>query len=128
MPNANHLPFVVNVDDADDPADVLDMLVLGGFVAGTLPCARVLQLQRVRRDATLLPPGVAPAREAHAAGYAARLATGDGWVLRSIRWSDSTATLTAIAHTDDLAREVLDKASFDATEPEPPRDEAAPIG
>ena len=49
------LPFVVTLDDADDPADVIDALALGRFVAGIEPAARSLRLNRVRADAPLLP-------------------------------------------------------------------------
>ncbi len=33
-------PIVVALDDADEPADVIDALVLGPFVAGRQPAAR----------------------------------------------------------------------------------------
>ena len=45
------LPFVVNLDDADDPADAIDAILLGRFVAGTQPVARTLEVARVRADA-----------------------------------------------------------------------------
>ncbi len=48
MEPSNCLPFVVNLDDADSPADAIDAMLLGGFVAGTFPAARNLTLQCVR--------------------------------------------------------------------------------
>ncbi|MER7284052.1 DUF5925 domain-containing protein, partial [Dactylosporangium sp. NPDC000244] len=52
------LPIVVTVDDADSPRDVIDALALTSFVTGTQPHAATKDLNNVRDDATLLPPGV----------------------------------------------------------------------
>jgi hypothetical protein len=119
METPSRLPFVVNLDDADDPVDVIDAFVLGEFVAGAYHVARTIRLQRVRDDATLLPKGVEPALEAHEPGQSSRLAYGDGWALRSIRFSDATAKLTATASCDALAREILGSASEGAVESAP---------
>ena len=93
------LPFVVNLDDTHDPADAIDALLLGRFVAGTQPVARTVELERVRPDATLLPPGVEPIRRSTTDVYRSCLAIGDGWTLRVQRWKDATATLTV--HRDE---------------------------
>ena len=127
MDSTNRLPFVVNLDDADDPADAIDAMLLERFVAGALPVARSARLQRVRADARLVPAGVTPIREARANGRHARLAEGDGWLLKATRWTDGSADLTAIAATDELAEAVLADAAVDATDPPEPADEAAPI-
>ncbi len=121
------MPFVVHLDDADSPADVIDAMLLGGFVAGTLPASRSVRLQSVRADAPLLPAGVATTLEARDAGRHSRLAVGDGWVLRSIRFSDGNALLTVVADSDARAGTILDAAVVDAVEPAPPDDEAARI-
>ena len=64
MEPTNPLPFVVRLDDSDEPVDAIDALLLGGFVAGSHPAARSLRLKRTRADARLLPPDVVPVREA----------------------------------------------------------------
>ena len=125
MEPSNCLPFVVQLDDADTPADAIDAMLLGGFVAGTFPASRSLRLRSVRPDASLLPAGIAPAREARQTGRHARLAFGDDWVLRSIRWPDGTALLTAVAASDARAEAILVAATIDAVEPDAPDDEAA---
>jgi hypothetical protein len=120
MEPSNCLPFVVQLDDADSPADAIDAMLLGGFVAGKFPASRTVRLQSVRADATLLPAGVVPAREATETSRHSRLAFGDDWVLRSISWSDGTALLTAVATSDALAASVLADATIDAVDSEVP--------
>ena len=122
------LPFVVNLDDTHDPADAIDALLLGRFVAGTQPVARTLALARVRADATLLPSGIDPVRQASKESFRSCLAIGDGWTLRVQRWKDATATLTVTATNDDCAVAVLDAASEGAVEPEPEDDTRAVVG
>jgi len=73
---------------------VLDALVLSAFLNGTQPWAHPKRLDRVRDDATLLPPGVSPDRVAIGDGQDARLAVGDGWTLRSIRWHSGGALIS----------------------------------
>ena len=121
------LPFVVHVDNLDEPDDLIRALALGEFIAGRQPCARSTHLARVRPDATLLPPGVEPARVAVAGSQRHLLATGEGWTLYVVRWADSSATFTVTAETDVLARSVLEAASKDAIEPPPPEDERVPV-
>lgn len=109
-------PFVVALDDSDDPADVIDALLLGPFVAGYQPASRWTRLERVRADAPLLPPRSVPTRASIGDGRRAVLAEGDGWTLRSLRWSDACAVVTVVAETDDLAATVLAEAIDGAQE------------
>jgi hypothetical protein len=51
------VPCVINVDDTDTPADMIDALSLAAFTAGTQPHANGTRLDEVRADASLLPPG-----------------------------------------------------------------------
>jgi len=120
-------PYVVQLDDGDDPVDIVETMLLGPFVAGELPVARDLELPRVRPGATLLPPGVAPIREARAYGRHAVLGAGEGWLLRSVRFNDGRARVAAVATDAALADAVLRDATLDAVEPAPPADEAAII-
>jgi hypothetical protein len=122
------LPFVARIDDSYQPGDVIDVLGLAGFVAGTQPWARSIRLQRVRAGAHLLPDDVAPSRLAHGLGRTTQLAEGDGWTLRTVRFTDATAELTVTAATDELAQQVLARAVDGAVAPAPKPDEAVTIG
>lgn len=114
------LPFVVHVGGYDDPADVADALLLEPFVAGRQPWSRTLRLNRVRLEATLLPPGASWTRVVVEPRSRRAVAEGDGWTLRAVRWTDRSAELIVVAASDDLARRVLQEASAGATEPDAP--------
>jgi hypothetical protein len=116
MEKIHVLPFVVALDDADDPADVLDALALGPFTAGLEPAAHTRRLNRLRSDALLLPPGVRPSWTARDHGRRAHLAQGEGWTLRAVRWADDSAQITVTAITDTVALHVLEAATLDAEE------------
>lgn len=128
MDACDPLPFVVHLDDADDPGDVLDALILGPFLAGSQPHARTIVLDRVRQDSPLLPPDVEPARVFVRSGHRCHVAAGEGWTLLAGRWSNGSANLTVTAVTEDLARQVLRKATAGAVEPARPENEAVTIG
>jgi hypothetical protein len=128
MEPSSSLPFVVHIDDSDGPGDVIDALALDAFVSGVQPWARTIRLERVRPDAALIPADERPSRVAHSLGCQVQLVKGPGWTLRSARWSDQTATLTVTATDAELGRRILDQASEDATEPEPPEDDAIALG
>ena len=121
------LPFVVTLDDLDDPADVIDALALGRFAAGTEPAARSLRLNRLRADARLLPPQVDAIWTAEDRGHHAHLARGPGWTLRAVRWGDRSGQLTVTAATDQLAKDVLHAAAVDAEDPAGDEDETATV-
>src|SRR5256885_7872932 len=122
------LPFVVHVDDLDDPGDLVQALGLRAFLSGDQPWARTRRLSRLRPKATLLPPGVAPLRVVREAGRRCQLAVGDGWTLVTVRWNDRTAHLTVTARDDELARGVLAAASRGAAEAAPPEDQSVHVG
>jgi hypothetical protein len=122
------LPFVVTLDDSDDPADVIDALALGRFVAAIEPAARSVRLNRVRQDAPLMPAGVRPGWTATDGGRSAALARGEGWSLRVVRWSDRSAQVTVTAETDELAGRILEAATLDAVEPSGADDEVVTVG
>ncbi|MGH9190557.1 MAG: DUF5925 domain-containing protein [Acidimicrobiales bacterium] len=128
MDASDPLPFVVHLDDSDTPGDVLDALILGEFVAGTQPHARLARLCRVRADAQLLPAGVEPIRVVSDRGVRSHLAAGDGWTLRASRWHDGVAHLTVTAVNEETARRVLAEATAGAVEPARPVQEAVAIG
>jgi hypothetical protein len=122
MEPAERLPVVVRIDDTYGPGDVIDVLSLAGFVAGTQPWARGTQLQRIRAGARLLPPGVEPSRVSRWGRHTAHMAEGDGWTLWVHRFRDGTANLTVTAVTDELARRVLAQATEGAVEAQPAAD------
>lgn len=122
------LPFVVHVDDCDDPGDIICALALDAFVSGSQPWAREVRLERVRADAQLIPAGCEAARVAHSHGRHAQLVTGPGWTLHSVRWNDRTAIVSVTASDDELARRILDQACDNAIEPPPPEDDAVVLG
>jgi hypothetical protein len=111
------LPFVVAFDDTDTPADVMQALALGGFVAGAQPAARSAHVNRLRPNAPLLPPGTTPTWTTSDHHHRTHLAMGDGWTLLAVCWSDRSARVSVTATNDELAREVLDSPIRDAEEP-----------
>jgi hypothetical protein len=115
-------------DDSDSHLDVLDALILSPFVDGSQPWAMTSRLARVRDDATLLPPGTAPARYASDDGNQSWLAVGDGWTLRSTRWKSGGAMVTVTATSEELARSVLALAEEGAAVEPDPADERVDIG
>jgi Domain of unknown function (DUF5925)/ATPase family associated with various cellular activities (AAA) len=121
-------PLAVCLDDADSVRDVVDALALWPFASGRQPWACSVRLDRVRPDAPLRPPGARLVRVANDDGLSSHLAVGDGWTLRAVRWRDRSADVTVTAVHADLARAVLRQATRDATEPEPPEDDAVEIG
>jgi hypothetical protein len=112
------LPFVVHMD-ACSPDDVIDAAVLEAFSSRALPVARTIKLPRVRPSASLLPPTASAFLEATEGGETYRLACGNGWMLRSVRHSNGSARLTAVATSVALAKSVLAAASRDAVDPVP---------
>jgi Domain of unknown function (DUF5925)/ATPase family associated with various cellular activities (AAA) len=116
------VPCVINVDDTDSPADVIDALSLAAFTAGTQPHARGTRLDEVRADASLLPPGAVIARTARDQSCDALLGSGPGWTIRVSRWRGGGVDVSVTAETAELATEVLELATKDAALPPPEPD------
>jgi hypothetical protein len=119
------LPVGMQLDDSDTPCDVIDLLALAAFSSGREPWARTVRLARVRRGATLLPPGARVLRTAVENDRRALLAAGDGWTLRVVRWPDRSALLSITAVRDELARAMMSKAIRGAAERAPASDAIA---
>jgi hypothetical protein len=113
------LQLVLQFDDTDTPSDVVDALVLSAFVTGAQPWARSTRLDRIRDDATLLPPGARLLRSAARDHSLVLLACGDGWTLRAMTWNEGGAEVTVTAVSETLAESVLAEAIKDAAAPEP---------
>jgi hypothetical protein len=107
----------------------MDLLALDAFVAGREPFARSAFLEDVLVEATLLPAGARLLRESVDDECTARLAVGDGWTLRSTRWSRARrASVSVTATSPDLADSVLLEATEDAVAFVPPAPDRVPIG
>lgn len=102
------LPFVVGLDDSDTPYDVVDALALAPFTTGEQPWARSARLDRLRPGATLLPSGARLLRSVVEESRDSRLAVGEGWTVRAVRWRGGGGEVTVTAVTEQLARGVLD--------------------
>lgn len=126
---ATILPLAIGLDDNDTPIDVLDALLITRFGTGEYPAARSTYIKRLRKDATLLPAGARVLRTAHEDERSSVLATGDGWLLVSMRWQgDDTARVSVTAVDDELARAVLAEATEGATEPPSDEPEVVTMG
>lgn len=111
----------VYLDDGDSPYDVVDALLLGRFASGAQPYSRSASLEKIKAEATLLPPDSTVLRSAKDKDRSAVLAEGPGWTLEATRWRvGGEVTVTAV--TDELAEDVLALATDGAAEepdPEP---------
>ena len=89
MPANPHdaLPIRLNVDDSDSPSDVVDALFLGRFASGEQPYSHSVTIERVKAEATLLPPEATVLRSARDSDRSATLAEGEGWTMLVSRWS-----------------------------------------
>ena len=128
MDPTEHLRPVAHVDDADSPSDVIDLLGLAAFVSGAQPWARSLRLQRVAKDATLLPRDATACRTAVRDEGRHSLVIGPDWTLIVRRWADQTADLVATAGDEEVGERILREASTGATEPAPPDDGTIDVG
>ena len=104
------LPSVINVDDSDTPADVIDALALAPFTSGTEPHAAAARLDEVLAEATLLPKDATVLRTSTSPTCSAVLAAGSGWTVRTTRWKGGGAEVSVTAQTSQLASEVLEQA------------------
>ena len=118
----------LTLTDHNDPEDVIDVMFLEAFVAGSLRRARSANLPRVRAQASMLPPGVRPIRVATSDQVRALLARGDGWVLRARRWQDGSGDISVLARSAALADRVLADASRGASEPVSIDPHRVPVG
>uniref|UniRef100_UPI00066D8A33 DUF5925 domain-containing protein n=1 Tax=Streptomyces sp. SBT349 TaxID=1580539 RepID=UPI00066D8A33 len=110
-------PIRFNVTEADSPDDVIDVLLLTDFTSGALPFAHGRRLDNVKERHPLLPEGADVDFQTRDTDTSTVLASGEGWKLRSRRWRQG-AHVVVVAETEELAREVLEKA-VDGAEEEP---------
>jgi hypothetical protein len=118
----------VTLDNTDTPGNAIDALALQRFITGYEPWSRSVNIQRVRTDAALLPPGVEATHVAIESSHSSHLARGEGWTLCATRWRDETAFVTVTAVNEQVGQEILTLATKDAELPPPPQDEATTVG
>ncbi len=115
---------VITFEGGSNTVNLLDTFLMGPYLDGTQPFARSQRLDRVRDDATLVPPDTTPSRSAVVDGTTAHLVLGDGWTLLCLRWTSGGGHVEVVAATDELARSVLQQATdgaADELEPDDPR-------
>ncbi|MHB8463462.1 MAG: DUF5925 domain-containing protein [Acidimicrobiales bacterium] len=110
------------LDQSDDPGDVIDALILSRFLDGSEPWARTVRVSRVRADADLVPGRVLHERMALAPGRDASLVRGAGWSLRAVRWRDGSAVFTVTACDEATGGAVLAVVTAAAAVPDEPDD------
>jgi hypothetical protein len=104
------LPIRLTADDSDEPFDVIDALTLTRFTNGEQPFARTVRLDRVKPEATLIPPDGRLLRGVREDTRRSQLVAGDGWTLRAIRWHSGGGEVTVTAESEELADQVLERA------------------
>ena len=120
--------ITLHLDDGDSPVDVIDALALKPFCCGAQPWAQTIRLDRVREDASLLPPGVTPRLTAFDVWRSATLAEGPGWTLRVARFRHDGVVVAVTAETAEIGERVLAAATEGAVEPAPADHETAVVG
>jgi len=122
------LSWIMNVDDADSPRDVIDALALQWFVRGEHPYAKSTRMERVRADAPLRPADSTVLRSSEEDGTGALLAVGEGYALRVTRWRGGSAQVEVTAVSAELASSVLEESVRDAAEPVPEDEDRVEMG
>ncbi|MEO3788215.1 DUF5925 domain-containing protein [Actinocorallia sp. B10E7] len=122
------LSWVMNVDDADSPRDVIDALALQRFIRGEHPYAKSTRVERVRADAPLRPADSTVLRSSEEDGGGSVLAVGEGYTLRAVRWPGGSAQVEVTATSRELAASVLEEAVRDAAEPAPEDENRVEMG
>ncbi|GLZ77791.1 hypothetical protein Afil01_25980 [Actinorhabdospora filicis] len=120
---ADLMPFLMNYDDDMDAFDVIDALALGPYVRGDHQHARMKWINKVRKDASLVPADARILRTAEQGGQSALLAAGEHWMLQAIRWNSGNGRVRVSARTAELAETILKAATDNAEEPEPEDDD-----
>jgi hypothetical protein len=99
---------------------------LAPFVSGQQPFACSTTLSRIRPDSPLLPAGGTVVRSAVFDQSVSQLVRGDGWTMRTSRWSGGNGSITVVATSAELAARILDETVDGAVQDPPPA--TVPIG
>lgn len=116
------------LDSYSTPRDLLDMLLLGPFARGTLPCYRKKSLSRIRSDAPLRPAGAEIARSVIETETSTSFVIGNGWLLRADRWADKSGQVEVVAATDELAERILTESITGAEDETVPEEGGVTMG
>lgn len=125
---AGQMPYMLGLDDADTPADMVDALLLAPFASGAQPHAQGKRLDEVRPGARLLPDGATIVRSATDSSREAVLASGPGWTMRVSKWRGGSTDVDVCARTDELAKSVLATSTKDAAVERRPADDLIRMG
>jgi len=125
---AEVLPIRLTADDSDEPFDVIDALTLTRFTRGEQPYARTTRLDRVKPEATLMPPDGRLLRRVREDTRGSTLVGGDGWTLRAVRWRGGGGEVTVTARTEELADRVLEQAVAGAAAEQEPASDSVEMG
>ena len=118
----------LNLSDHNDPVDVIDVMFLRAFAAGTYLRSKTVSLSHIRAQASMLPEGVVPYRLATTPSLRAVLAHGEGWMLRGRRWSNGSGDVSVLAQSSGLANRIAESACDGILEPAPVDPDRVPIG
>ena len=122
------VPVVGSINDANTPADVVDLLALGPFIDGSQPWSAAKRVNRIAEGASLVPPGANVLRSADDNGTIAVLAEGADWTSRSVRWANGAGLVAVTATTEELANRILASATDGAEQPETTEPDAVDVG
>jgi hypothetical protein len=124
-----HAPELrVTLTDASTPADVIDALALGPFLAGDQPVAVSRTVEHVRDGASFAPPDAVDVRRATIGSRTVVLSRGPGWTLHASRWRGCSLVLSATATKQAVADRVLAVVAGAAAADPPDEDEIVRIG
>ncbi|WP_199034138.1 DUF5925 domain-containing protein [Glycomyces salinus] len=115
------------LDGSDDPSNVLNLMSLDAYLAGTQPHAVVRALEAVGDDLELIPEGGELVRSISGSSFL-QLVRGDGWTLRTQRWRDGSGQAVVTAATRERAEEIASFVVDQAGVPEEPRDDKVDMG
>ncbi|GAB3220234.1 hypothetical protein GCM10027447_04410 [Glycomyces halotolerans] len=115
------------LDGSDDPSNVLNLMSLDAYVAGTQPHAVVRALEAVGDDLDLIPEGGRLVRSISGSSYL-QLVRGDDWTLRTQRWRDGSGQAVVTAETRDRADEIAAFVVDQAGSPEEVGDDKVDMG
>lgn len=111
------MPRTLNFAGNTPVEGALSALALEPFIDGRQPHSCTVEINDIRPDAALLPPGTAATFSHDENGERSHLVSGPGWTLFVIRRRGRAASVRVCAQTVELAREILAQATAGAGRP-----------
>jgi hypothetical protein len=116
-----------SVDGSDDPANVLNLMSLEGYITGAEPHAVVRALDSVDDELDLVPIGGELIRSVSGASLL-QLVRGPDWTRRTQRWRDGSGQVVVTAATKERAEELAAKVVDAVGKVEEPREDKVDMG